>query len=452
MQEPTHLPAKMLENPPIPASMKPIESVLIIGHGDIAVRQSPTYQHWFKEGVEVHCADVEASKLDDCIGRAFKYILPDEKQKLAAFGANYFDLLLVNNVPELHLATALEFSPFAKQIVIQKPQDLNFPFIRTIATAKGFEDFRSKAKIFDHYRNKGAVPALLSVLPMLNTDYGQFRRLMFFLTESKSVNDEIDRVGSLECGMIQDLGVHLLDLFLECISVGVKWRDNSQSDQWHQRVGIELKIVACPKYRMQNSHLGDKVETFAALDIEVTEHIEFPVGSKHAKIRHHTFDTLIVVGKGLTIEQGVKGDLKVVVAEYERNGYNAQIDLTTQGTLGIDPYLPLGGQEINRHHGGLNRPLLLISPNPPEHALTGLGGIDYQQWQDLTFAQYVATYVEEASRLQNGTYMDAYPFQRPLGDQIRELAAKGKVRSRWGDLKPLTGYLSNAVRPGLYML
>jgi hypothetical protein len=429
--------------------VEPIRKVLIIGHGDLAVRQASTYEHWLNEGVEVHCADVDSSKLIDCLEGAHRYLLPHEKQRLTALGPNYFDLLCVNNVPELHLVTALEFSTYARQIVIQKPQDLNFPLINTIATARGYEDFRTKVKIHDHYLNKGAVIALLEVLADLHTDYGQFRRLMFFLTESKSVNDELDRAASLECGMIQDIGVHLLSLLLECISMGVEWRDSPISERLHRRLSGKVQILACSKLRMQNSILGDRVETFAVIDSKVIEKIEFLSGTSFARQRPHEFDVLIVVGKGLTVEQGVSGDLKVIVAEYER-GYEAVVDLMTQGTLGIQEYLPRGGQEINKHHGGLNRPLLLISPNPPEHALDGLGGLDYPQWQDFSSAQCVASNIETAKRLHSPPYMDAYPPQRPLGDLLRELTVKGRIRPIWGDVGPLIRYLIKTPRPEDY--
>jgi hypothetical protein len=439
------IPVKVRNDSSSQEPQEPIRKVLVIGHGDLANRQRPTYEHWLNEGVEVHCADVYSVQLDDCLEGIHRYVLPGEKHKLAALGPDHFDLLCVNNVPELHIATALEYNTLARQIIIQKPQDLNFPLIRTMAEARGYEDFRNKAKIHDHYRNKGVVPALLKVLADLHTDYGQFRRLLFFLTESKSVNDEVERAASLKCGMIQDLGVHMLSLLLDCIPVGVEWEDERGSDRLHRRLGGEIEVVHCPKLRVQNSILGDHVETFAAIDLRICERIEFPAGTQWAKERLHTFDVLIVVGKGLAIEQGISRDLKVIVAEYERNGYEAMVDLMAQGIQGIQDYLPEGGQEINKHHGGLNRPLLLISPNPPEHALRGLGGLDYQQWQDFSFAQHIASNVEIAQKLESPVYMQAYPPQRPLGDLVRGLATEGQIRPTWGNLEPLTRYSSIAI-------
>jgi hypothetical protein len=365
-------------------------------------------------------------------------------------GHNYFDVLFVNNVPELHLVTALECSTLAKRIIIQKPQDLNFPLIRTIAAANGFQDFRDKTVIHDHYRNKGGVPALLNVLPDLHRDYGQFRRLLFFLTECRSVNDEVDRAPSLKCGMIQDLGVHMLTLFLECMALGTKWEDRRDSDNWHERTNAEVEVVACPKLHVLSSILGD-AETFAAIDLRVKELIEFPAARPGPTKRERNLDALIVVGKGLAIEQGVNEDLKVVVAQFERGeGYEAVIDLATQEPSGIQQYLTQGGQEVNKLHGGLNRPLMLISPNPPVHALEGLGGAGYQQWQGLPFAESVATIVQAAKQLLPASYVGGYLAGRPLGDLLRELATGNHVRPIWGDLGPLTRYLIRMPRPQNY--
>lgn len=51
------------------------------------------------------------------------------------------------------------------------------------------------------------------------------------------------------------------------------------------------------------SILGDNIETCAVMDLRVTEGIEFPAGHPNARRFKHTFDVLIVVGKGLAIEQ-----------------------------------------------------------------------------------------------------------------------------------------------------
>ncbi len=425
----------------------PVQRVLVIGHGALAKHQRPLYEHWIKNGVEVHCADISPESLESCVDGVKRYVLPQEEGKLPR-DINYFDLLCVNNYPEEHLITAIRYGSIAKHIVIQKPQDLNYPLIETMSNSPMYADFTRKVVVHDHYRNKGAFPALLHVLPELHRDYGQFRRLMLFLTEHKHVNDEAHRFGSLKAGMIQDLGVHLLDLFLESAAIGNEWLDHRGGEDKHRRTGGYLELRNCHKMRVANSRLGDDVETFSVMDLEATEEITFPFGQKHHSARKHKYDILIVMGKGLQVEDNVVDDLKVIVAEFEIEGYSAWIDLKTQGVIGIQKYLQEWGREINRKHGGLNRPFMLISPNPPDHALEGLGGMNYQQWQERDITRHVARIANATQALpfqRNG--MIAYPHHRSLGDLIRELSSQGIIRDTWSRLPKLSNYLVSGGSP-----
>lgn len=435
----------VLEDKPIQWPEEPISNVLVIGHGALAARQSPTYEHWLGQNVTVHCADVVAAQLEDCLDGVHRYVLPEDERRMLA--AAPFDLICINNIPRLHLITALQYGTYAKRIIIQKPQDLNYPLIQTIAQSGGPDNFRSKAVIHDHYRNKSAVAALMHELPLLLQRYGKLKRLMFFLTESKSVTDEPERAASLECGMIQDLAVHQIDIMLECLMTANEWKIREADDRLNRRVGGEIKIVNCVKLVDQTSILGDGVETCAVIDLSVTEEIEFPGGRAGAHHYQHMFDVLIVVGKGLAIEQGVVKDFKGVIIEFERPEFYAVIDLATQGVREI----PSSG--INRSHGGMNRPLMLISPNPPEHAIQGFGGSEFQLWQSLAFGQHVAAIAQGAKSWHRAQGMSAYPYQRPLGDLIRELASPrlDQIRnSVWSGLPPLTNFQVEELRPPLY--
>ena len=101
-----------------------LRKLLVIGHGELALRQQPTYEHWLNENVEVHCADVSAARLDDCLDGIKRYVLPDDEARLLR--AAPFDYLFINNVPDLHLASALQYGTYAKSIIIQKPQVCRF--------------------------------------------------------------------------------------------------------------------------------------------------------------------------------------------------------------------------------------------------------------------------------------------------------------------------------------
>lgn len=434
-----------------PWPAQPIRSVLVVGHGALAARQEPVYFHWLANGVDVHCADIDSSKLDGCLDGIHRYVLPEDERLLTKAIPEGVDLLCVNNIPELHLVTAIQWHNFARHIIIQKPQDLNYPLIKTVACADGLSHFRRKTKIHDHYRNKGVAPALWTALPSLITERGQFRRILLFLTEPKSVNDELQRAESLKCGMIQDLAVHMIDLLFSTLNASGEWRNSRDDERLHRRVGGTIEIKACHKRRELSSNLGDDVETFAAIDLSVTEVIEFPAGEKEAKTRERHFDVLIVVGKGVTVEQGIEGDVKLIVAEFERGeGYEAWVDFKTLTINGFQNLLPDGGTEINRHHGGLNRPLFLISPNPPAHTLQGLGGSEYAQWQALSMGQHVAAMAHSAKQIGSSSYMDAYPPRRPLGDLLKELATGNHIRPAWSDLAPLARYMTDKALPEEY--
>ena len=427
---------------------EPVGKVLVVGHGDLASRQRASYLHWMTEGAVVHCADIDPWQLEDCPEGVLRYDASDPGELDRITKSAPFDLLLVNTPPEVHLATALQYSPFAKQIIISAPQDSNYPLIKTISTLPAFADLRRRILIHDHYRNRDVFSALLSKLPMLHRDYGQFRRMLLFLVETTSVNDELTRAASLKSGVLQDLGVHMISLFLELLGVGSEWSTGQNDDRLHRRETVEIDVLTCSASREVNSILGDQVETFAAIDLRVRERISFPAHTKDARLREHCFDALIVVGKGLSVEYGVQQDLKAMSIEFEQG--NIAVDLDSQATIGVPSYLPISGQ-INRHHGGINRPLMLLSSHPPDHAQWGFGGEKYRQWQPLDLSEQVALHINIARKMMmDSRLMGAYPDGLPLGDFVRRLAAENQIRPIWMKLPPLTQLLVKLARPQEY--
>lgn len=168
---------------------KDLSKVLIVGHGSFSMRQRPSYSQWVAEGVEVHCADVDPRHLETCPDGVIQHDLSEVPESQLLKTAP-FDLVLVNNYPQLHLATALKYSSSCSgHIIIPAPHDLNANLISTLASAPGFADFRAQLRIHDHYRNKDAFPAFLEVLPLIHQHYGQFQRICLFLVECRSVND-----------------------------------------------------------------------------------------------------------------------------------------------------------------------------------------------------------------------------------------------------------------------
>ncbi|HEY6252297.1 MAG TPA: hypothetical protein VI685_20260 [Candidatus Angelobacter sp.] len=425
----------------------PVGKVLVVGSGDIALKQRATYHHWMSEGVAVHCADTDVSRLEDCLEGVHRHDVsdPDEFNRMVKSGP--FDLLLVNTRPELRLATALQYSAFAKQIVISAPQDSNYPLIKTISTLPAFDDLRRRIRIHDYYRNKDVFPGIISILPMLHRDYGQFRRMMLFLVENRSINDDLLRARSLNSGVLQDLAAHMVSLLLELSATDTEWPSGPNDDRVHRRESVEIDVVACSASVEINSILRDDVETFAAIDLRVKERISFPAYTKHAQLRERAFDVVVVVGKGLGIEFGIQDDLKAISIEFERG--NTVVDLNSLATIGLPSYLPIGPQ-INRHHGGINRPLMLLSSNPPQHARWGFGGEKYRQWQTLALSTQAASIINIASQMKGSRLMGAYRFGEGLGDFIRRLAIENQIRPIWAALPSLTQYLVKLPRPQEY--
>jgi hypothetical protein len=138
--------------------------------------------------------------------------------------------------------------------------------------------------------------------------------------------------------------------------------------------------------------------------------------------------------------------LKTVVVEFERPQYYAVVDLATLGVKELEK------EGISRSHGGLNLPLMLISPNPPEHAVQAQGGTDYPLWQSISLGQHVAAIAEASKKWSHDQRMSAYPYLRPVGDLIRELASFGLIRkSVWSGLPPLTNFQVDEPRPANYI-
>lgn len=203
-----------------------------------------------------------------------------------------------------------------------------------------------------------------------------------------------------------------------------------------------IEVVACSAYRQLNSILDDNVETFAAIDMRVTESTKFPSHAPGFHVSSHTFDVLIVVGTGLSVEHGIEADLKVLTAEFA-GGQEVTLDFNSHTVLGF-PENDSVRKNINRHHGGINRPLMLLSPTPPEHAQSGYGGKRFQQWQTLALSEQVAQNVHAAKQLMAPRTRGAYPLGYALGDLIKMLATSNQIRPVWGDLRPLTRLLVNA--------
>jgi len=272
--------------------------------------------------------------------------------------------------------------------------------------------------------------------------------MMFFITESKSVLDEKARSNALGCGMIQDLGVHMFDLFLETLIYCNEWKCDPNDDRMARRVGGHIDLMSVAKQVQQNTPFSGGVETFAAIDLRVTEQIAMPIRPGQSDIsdvpvHDNSFDVLFVLGKGVVPTQGVAKDVKAIVIEHERKGSPTIIDLASLGTIGIP------NDDINTHHGGMNRPLMLLATNPPDHAMERLGGHEYAQWQSFALGMRVAKIANSASSIQPGR-MSAYINQRPIPDLLHDMVNEGELRSTWSDIRSLQQYSAASIKDSTF--
>ncbi len=428
---------------------KPLSKVLVIGQGDLAKRQRPTYEHWLANGVKVHCADINPDKLENSVAGLHTYVLPQDEK--AMLNKAPFDLLYVANIPSYHLKTTLQYGDCARQIIIQKPLH---PGLVTLEHVRQLGNLYPKIVVHDHYRNKSSFAALLN-----HGHQNEIRRMLFFLTETKSVTSEIDRAGALTCGVLLDLGVHMLSLLLDCIKIFASdlapWELKNNFTDQKQVLNTYAKLNEFSLIEISNSYgaqeigcgLGKGVETLAVLDLTVkgvTDMVteKFGVCRKNLDTSHGNaigsenmipIDVLIVTGKGIggtrrasELRHASQGDLKAVVLEFA-DGRTVAADLSSLAVFG------LSSNDVNTQHGGLNRPLLLLSPNPPEHALYGLGGQGYSQWQSFSEAALVCKIAHQAKQLLPKN-LNTYPTGMNIQEYLKQLVLSGELRPIWKDI------------------
>ncbi len=403
-----------------------LQSALVLGTGNLLKRQWKAYEEWLSQGVQLHFADIKHPTHVNIPSRANYVNMDTERTSIGQLATKTkrgkFDYVFVNTVPDLHLALALEFWNVAHRVIIQKPQDTCFPLIRTLGSSTSHLEFLKRTFVWDHYRNKGSVAAFFEHLPKRMSEYGQIKQVVLFITESKNIHDEDSRIGSLRFGMVQDLGVHMFSVFLESLLRADRWNLAPDDKRTQKRTGATITLDHVTKWRQQHAPIPSEAETFAALDFTVHETIARmnEKGGRADSEFPHKFNVLVVLGKGVFPAPGANRDLKTIVVEYEKPGAMSVIDLSSLGVSGLE------GNNINYHHGGLNRPLNLLAPEPSDHALGGLGGLRYPQWQPFRFAEQIASVAHAA---QNWPCSDVpgYEYGKPLPYFIRELTSRGLI-------------------------
>lgn len=209
--------------------------------------------------------------------------------------------IYVANWPSLHLLTAFKYSEACPKgpIVIPKPLDTNFQLIETVA-ANAFPAIAHQLFVHDHYLNKSVVTSIHDAFPSLVEEYGELRRVSFYLVEFQTIEDE-GRLKALEQGVIFDLQSHLLSL-LQLFFLTSPW------PACRLRTGTEVsdtrvEITRVARARYIGCDLPDMVETFAAVELKI-------VVTYAGRSEPHEISGLLVAGKGIKPTESVEADLK----------------------------------------------------------------------------------------------------------------------------------------------
>jgi len=348
--------------------------VFVDGWGDVIGKAAPAFEQLRTAGYKLIARDIVEDP------RALRTIQPDdllirgreshERQfdKLA-LSRRGFEAAYIANPGDQHIGSALELQRFSKRILVSKPLDTNLNFLTMIHSNQlrfeSFTELLAKLYIHDHYLNKPGVEFLTGLMPTLHARHNFLRRIKMFLVERNSIEfDEAGRREGLRCGLLFDLGVHLLSMLDRLVPNLMRWTDVTSRS--YERLGRKIFVKACSTATDYGSTLGKstvvfgrEAETFGMLELEVQE--EFMMHGSEVK-DVSTFPVLITVGKGVPIHKGAARDLKSIVLEF-KDGAEITLDLDTHQFSGIDAgtLSERAYDQLDLTQRGINKPLLELA-------------------------------------------------------------------------------------------
>jgi hypothetical protein len=347
--------------------------LLLIGIGDVAKKLGESLRRFGEMGVEVSAADIR----DDPLGREvlpkgtrfYNWAKPREEERLIHEGwQRPFDYAYLANFPAVHIATALRLDFIARKFIFSKPVDSNFDLVQTLHNelqhAGALSQLVQRSCVHDHYRNKPLTTFLRAHMIDLHRRNGFLKRIQVYITEHQTIQDQYWRIASLECGMILDLAPHALSVIYEIVPETLEWTD--VQGHTFRRTARRVEIVSCVRARDNSCMLHTlESETFAAIHFRVFEDIEFiPRGRREVanKITGRPFDLLVVVGKGVSIQdRRDHRDLKAIEIEFDGQFVRGNFDTNAISGV-IDRELQVRLEEgMDVRHRGLNLPLLQLA-------------------------------------------------------------------------------------------
>lgn len=278
-----------------------------------------------------------------------------------------FGLIYVGNPGNSHLISTAELQHFTDKLIIAKPLDTNVGLISTVREfeATTYKHLVPKVTIHDHYLNKPGVGFLTKLMPRLQAKHKFLDSVQMYLVEKNPIEDgEAHRLDSLRCGMIFDLGVHLLSILEELVPLGAKWENGPLT---LQRVDRTIAVKKCVTGRFGGSFLGmstvvpdRRAETFGIIEFLVTEKVASSAGLEVENL----VPVLMVVGKGVPVARDASRDLKAIQLSFQTRA-KVVLDIDTHRFQGIDDAIlrEEGYYDLDFTQKGINSPLVVAAEN-----------------------------------------------------------------------------------------
>ncbi len=352
-----------------PESSNNSMNVGLIGCGDIIKKAAPAVKKMKEQGYRVVAADF----IDDPVG--LPVAEPDlffnfgkkasHSEFLSLAFRERFRSIYVANPGNAHLPSTLELQHFTDQLIIAKPLDTNVGLISTIRESEqtNYLHLIPKIVIHDHYLNKPGVKFLMEIMPRLQSEFTFLDTIQMYLVERDSIEaGEPHRLEGLRCGMVFDLGVHLLSILRGLVPMGAKWEDKDDKEVICQRTDRSIRVTNCVTGRFGGTFLGKstvvpdrRAETFGVVEFLVKERIVRSTGHE----LENEVRVLVVVGKGVPVDQYASRDLKAILLKFQA-GREVVLDIDTHRFNGVDDSVlrDEGYYNLDLTQKGINEPLI----------------------------------------------------------------------------------------------
>jgi hypothetical protein len=408
-------------------SPKPL--IVWLGTGDLYRKCHHALEYFRKLGATLVAVDIVSNPngLTAFAPDDF-FVWPSQRDRarlLRRLARDHPALLIIANWPEDHLASVLLLSRYATMTVVAKPIDINLPLLeRLVRASELYRWLLDTVGVHDQYLRRPPIMALRQGLSELHAASGFLQGIRLFIAERRSVNDEPTRLRALEVGIIYDLAVHAIAILLELTPPQLTW--TMPDGHQYRRLSRDIRVIGCAKAQVAGCMLANQdAETFATIEFEVQENIQFNNGGSSPVTR--SFPVLVVVGKGVVLDDGVGRDLKALELSFQ--GYEPlRMDLETNAISGPDLVRLIPHGQMDRRQRGLNEPLIKLA----DRAFTpsDRSPDEIPLFQSVDAAHLCLQLLAAAHTAASGKLM-AYRPGVAVHDLINRLIASDQLNSYW---------------------